>query len=166
MNFDKKLRCTIPLEEFEFENTKDKLEKLYVSQDSRLKDPFPDHLFVPLKKFRELDKVIYGKNGSVYVIRGYLSVSKNSQPAPDQDQRGEKAVIYKFDFTTFKVKIVYIFEDDLYQFTCQRFNISKDQQIDVANPYTDKKYKINENEGILIAAGKTQNQFIEESYFL
>ena len=167
VNFKERLRCTIPLNEFKFENTKDILKQIYSSKDDKQDDNFPDHLFAPLRKFRELDKVIYGKNKSVYIIRGYLSTSKNSQPSPDQDERGEKAVIYKFDFETFKSKIVYVFQDELFQFTCQRFSFSEIQHIEVSNPYnSDEKYKINEKEGIIIAAGKTQSKFIEESFFL
>ena len=89
--------------------------------DSERVSNFPDFLFVPIKKFKDLDKVIYGNNGNVYIIRGYLSVAKNAQPQPDNDQKGEKALIYKFDFKKMESKIVYVFEEDIWQFTWQRF---------------------------------------------
>ena len=127
---------------------------------------FPDFLFSPIKKFKDLDKVIYGNNGNVYIIRGYLSVAKNAQPQPDNDQKGEKALIYKFDFKKMESKIVYVFEEDIWQFTWQRFRISKNQQIAITIPYSKKMMKIMDLEGILITGGKTQNKFIQDSFFL
>ena len=134
--------------------------------DSERVENFPDYLFVPIKKFKDLDKVIYGNNGNVYVIRGYLSVAKNAQPQPEKDQKGEKALIYKFDFKKMESKIVYVFEEDIWQFTWQRFRISKNQQIAVTIPYAKKMLKIVDLEGILIAGGKTQSKFIQDSFFL
>ena len=134
--------------------------------DSERVSNFPDFLFVPIKKFKDLDKVIYGNNGNVFIIRGYLSVAKNAQPQPDNDQKGEKALIYKFDFKKMESKIVYVFEEDIWQFTWQRFKISKNQQIAITIPYSLKMVKIMDLEGILITGGKTQNKFIQDSFFL
>jgi len=166
-DFENKQRCNIPLDVFKFVDTTEELKECYF----KLKNGKIDHeefnkwapecLFKPLTSFVATDKVIHIQPHFVYVIRSYLSpVAKAVQK---ENEKVERGCVYKFDFKTFKTSLVFVFNTDLYQFSCERFHIRLTQNLELELVYTKRPVLVNNKNGILIFGGKGNNLVTKNS---